>query len=43
MKEKKQRSMNDILFNTPHGYYKIKGMTYTEIKETEEKEQRRKK
>ena len=35
---KKHRNINDILFNTPPGYYKIKGFTYTEIKELEKKE-----
>ena len=37
---KKHRSMNDILFNTPPGYYKIRGKTFTEIKELEKKEKR---
>ena len=37
MKEKKQKNINNILFHTPHGYYKIKGKTFTEIKELEKK------
>ena len=40
MKGKKQRNTSNILFNTPHEYFEIKGFTFTEIKSLEKKEKK---